>query len=95
MYCSPTKGENAPFFFVGLSNILDGKLQRRKPSQRSHGEVIGAAVVDSELLCEVVQRIKAVAGVKSFLVLPVASLHLSVMAWRKGTDQLMTDSMLL
>ena len=75
-----------------MSNILDGELQRRKPTERSHGEVIGAAVVDSELLCEVVQRIKEVAGVKSFLVLPVASLHLSVMAWRVGPNELVPDA---
>ena len=48
---------------------------------RPHWEVVRAAVVDGELLCEVVQGIKAVAGVKALLVLPVASFHLAVVTW--------------
>lgn len=51
--------------------------------------------MDGELLCEVVQGIKAVAGVKAFLVLPVAAFHLSVVAWRVGTDELVPDPQLL
>ena len=81
-------------FSVGLSNILDSELVRRKPAKRSHGEVVGAAVVDSELLCEVIQGVKAVAGVKAFLVLPVAALHLAVVARRIGTDELVADTQL-
>ena len=77
---------------VGLSNILDGKLKRRKPSKGSHREVVGAAVVDGELLCKVVRRVEAVAGVKTFLVFPVAALHLAVMAGRVGTDEFMPDA---
>ena len=45
--------------------------------------------MDSKLLCEVIQGIKAVAGVKAFLVLPVAALHFTVVAWRVGADELM------
>ena len=41
--------------FVGLSNILDGELVGREPVERSHGEVVGAAVMDSELLGKVVE----------------------------------------
>ena len=41
--------------FVGLSNILDRELRGRKPVKRPHREVVGAAVVDSKLLGEVVQ----------------------------------------
>ena len=40
---------------VGLSNILDGELVGREPVERSHGEVVGAAVMDSELLGKVVE----------------------------------------
>ena len=77
-----------------MSNILDGELKRRKPVQRSHREVVGAAVVDSELLCKVIQGIKAVGGIKAFLVLPVAALHFSVVAGCVGTDKLVPDAQL-
>ena len=40
---------------VGLSNILDDEPCGRKPAERPHGEVIGASVVDSELLSKVVE----------------------------------------
>ena len=59
--------------FVGLSNILDGELKRRKPVQRSHREVVGAAVVDSELLCEIVQGKESMGRIEAFQVLPVAA----------------------
>ena len=48
--------------------------------------------MDSELLCEVVQGVKAVAGVKAFLVLPVAALHFTVVTGRVGTDELVPDA---
>ena len=48
--------------------------------------------MDSELFCEVIQGVKAVAGVKAFLVLPVAALHLAVVAGRVGTDELVADT---
>ena len=47
--------------------------------------------MDGELLCKVIQGIKAVAGVEAFLVFPVAALDLTVVAWRIGTDELMAD----
>lgn len=79
---------------VSLSNILDGELKRRKPAQGPHGEGVGAAVVDSELSGEVIQREKAVAGVKAFLVLPVAALHFAVVAGCVWADELMADAQL-
>ena len=63
-----------------MSNILDSELTRRKPTERPHGEVVGAAVVDGEQLFKVVERIEAVAGIKSFLILPVAAFHFAVVA---------------
>ena len=65
---------------VGLSNILDDELVRGKPVEGSHGEVVGTAVMDGELLGEVVQGIKAVAGIEVLLALPVAALHFPVVA---------------
>ena len=74
-----------PFVFfrtriVGLSKILDSELCGRKPVKGPHGEVDGAAVVDSKLFSDVIQRVKVVAGVKPFLVLPVAAFRLAVVA---------------
>lgn len=77
---------------VGLSNILDSEFVRRKPTKRSHGEVVGAAVVDSELHCKVIQGEKAAAGVKALLVLTVAALHFTVVARRIRPDELVADT---
>ena len=77
---------------VGLSNILDSELTWRTPCEGPYGKVIGAAVMDGELLIKIVQRVKAMTGVKAFLVLPVAALHLAVVAGRVGADQLVPDS---
>ena len=74
---------------------MDGELIRRKPGKRPHREVVGAAVVDSELLGKVIWRIKAVAGIEAFLVFPVTALHLAVVAGRIGADQLVADAKLL
>ena len=76
---------------VGLSNILDGELVRRGPVKRSHREVVRAAVMDSELLGEVIEGVETVTGVKALLVLPVASLDLAVVARCVGTDELVAD----
>ena len=76
---------------VGLSNILDGELVRRGPVKRSHREVVGAAVMGSELLGEVIEGVETVTGVKALLVLPVASFHLAVVARCVGTDELVAD----
>jgi len=77
---------------VGLSNILYKELIRRTPGKRSHGKVVGASVVDSELVNEVAERIKSVAGIKTFLVFPVAALHLAVVSGSVGTDEFVADA---
>lgn len=50
--------------------------------------------MDSKLLSEVIQGIKAVAGIKAFLVLPVAALYFAVVSGRIGADELMPDTQL-
>ena len=50
--------------------------------------------MDGKLLCEVIQGIKAVAGVEAFLVLLVAALHLTVVARGVGADELVSDAQL-
>ena len=76
---------------VGLSNRLDGELVGRASEEGPHGEVVGAAVVDRKLLCEIVQRIECVAGIEALLVLTVAALHLTVVPRGIRAYQLMPD----
>ena len=47
--------------------------------------------MDGELLCEIIKRIKGVAGIKTFLVFTVAAFNLAVVARGIGPDQLMPD----
>ena len=47
--------------------------------------------MDGELLCKIIQRIKAVAGVKAFLILAMAALHLTVMPRRIRANEFMPD----
>ena len=60
--------------------------------KRPHREVVGAAVVDSELFCKIIQREEGMTGIEAFLVFSVTALYLTVMPGRVGTDQLVTDS---
>ena len=60
--------------------------------ERPHRKVVGAAVVDSELIFKVVKRVKAVTGVEAFLILPVAALDLAVVAWSIWTNKLVPDA---
>ena len=71
---------------------MDSELKRRKPAKRPHGKVVRAAVMDSKLLGKVIERVKAVARVKTFLILPVATLHLTIVARCVGADELVSDS---
>ena len=48
--------------------------------------------MDSELPGEVIQGVKAVAGVKALLVLAVAALYFAVVARCIGADELVSDT---
>ena len=48
--------------------------------------------MDSKPLCEIIQRIEGMTGIKSLLILAVAALNLAVVPRRIGTDQLMPDA---
>ena len=65
---------------------MPNEFRGREPAKESHGEVVGAAIADSKLLCEVVECVKAVAGAKAFLVLPVTALHIAIVARGIRTD---------
>lgn len=36
---------------------MDSELARRKPGERPHGEVVGAAIVDSKLFCDFLKKL--------------------------------------
>ena len=67
-------------YYVGLSNILDSELCRRKPTKRSHRKVVGTTIVDRKLLSEVLKRIEGVTGIEPLLVFAVAAFNLAIMA---------------
>ena len=73
---------------VGLSNILDSELCRRKPTKRSHRKVVGTTIVDRKLLSEVLKRIEGVTGIEPLLVFAVAAFNLAIMARCIRTDEL-------
>ena len=71
---------------------MDSELCGRKPEERSHGEVVGAAVVDSKQFCEIIQGEKSVTGIKAFLILSVAAFYLAIMSRRIGPDEFMANA---
>jgi len=71
---------------------LGSEIKGRKPAERPHREVIGAAVMESKLFCEALKREEGMAGVEAFLVLPVAAFHLTIVPGRARTDQLVADA---
>ena len=48
--------------------------------------------MDSELSGEVIQGVKAAAGIEVFLILAVAALHFTVVARRVSPDELVPDA---
>lgn len=48
--------------------------------------------MDSKLFSKVVQRVKAVTGIKAFLIFPVATLYLAVVAGCVRADKLVADT---
>ena len=75
-----------------MSKILDSELNGGKPEKGPQGKVVGGAVVNGQLFCKVVEGIKAVAGIKTFLVLSVAPLYFAVVPWRVRTNEFMANA---
>ena len=50
---------------VGLSNMLDEEIKRREPAEGPHRQVVGAAVMNSELFLKVIQREERVESIKA------------------------------
>ena len=47
--------------------------------------------MDSELICEIVQREEGMTGIEAFLIFSVTAFHLAVVAGRVGTDKLVAN----
>ena len=58
---------------------MDSELVGRKPVKRPYGQVVGTAIVDGKLLCEIVRRIEGMVGIEAFPVLAMAALDFAVM----------------
>lgn len=50
--------------------------------------------MDGKLFGEVIRREEGMAGIEPLLILTVAALHLAVVAWGIGTDELVADTKL-
>ena len=73
---------------------MDSELVRRKPVNRPHREIIGAAVMEDELFSEAIQGEKSVTGIEVLLILMVAAFNLAVVSGGIGADELVTDTQL-
>ena len=62
--------------------------------KRPYGQVVGTTIVDGKLLCEIVQKIEGVAGIKVFLLLAMAALDFAVMALGIRTNGLVPNAQL-
>ena len=73
---------------------MDNNLRGGAPAEGFHGQAVGAAIADGELLCKIIQKVNRVAGIKTLLIRTVAALHLAVVLRSIRTDQPMPDAKL-
>ena len=71
---------------------MDRELIGRKPVKGSHGKVVGATVVNGELLGKVIDGIKGVGIVEAFLIFAVAAFDLAVVSGSIGTYELVSNA---
>ena len=69
-------------------------LSRRFPVKGTHGEMVVSTFTNSELFSEIIKGIKAVRSIKFFIVFPMRSFDLAVMARSTNTNQLVPDTKL-
>ena len=62
--------------------------------KRPHRKVVGTAVMDGKLFLEIIKRKEGMAGIKAFLILTMAALHISIVAWCIRADQPVADAQL-
>ena len=82
------------------TQALEMAVRREKPTEilvfhsDTHRQVVGTGIVDDELLCKVIQSVKVVARIETFLILTVAALDFAVVPRRIRADQLVPDAQL-
>ena len=65
------------------------------PAQRSHRKaVVVPAIIKLKLPAEVLERIKSMSCIKTFIILTMASFYLTIMPWGKGADHFMLYAIL-
>ena len=79
---------------VSLSNKLDKELGRRKPVERPHRQVVGAAIMNGKLFLKVRQREERPDRIKAFLIFPVAAFHLAIVSGCVRANQFMLNPQL-
>ena len=67
-------------------------VKGREPVERAHLSVIGAGVVNSELMSKVVEGEETVGVIKALLILTMAAFDLAVMAGRIGANEFVPDA---
>ena len=65
------------------------ELQRRKPTEGSHRQVVGSSLMGSELPIKIGERKEAVGVIESFPFFSVTSFDLTVVARCIGTNKFM------
>lgn len=70
------------------------RTQKEQPKEGPHREVVGAAVVDSKLPCEVVEREGRMGRVETLLVFSVTALNFAVAPWGVVANELVPDTQL-
>ena len=75
---------------IGQSGFKE--VNRRKITKRPHRYRIRAAKMGFELSGEIMERVEAVVGIESLLILAVAALDLTIVARGIWSDQLMADT---
>lgn len=63
--------------------------------ERTHGKLVAASLVGSQLPTKVVEGVEGMLVIESLLVFTVAAFYLAVMTWRIRPDKLMSDPQLL
>ena len=76
-----------------LDSVVAKELTGREPVKRSHGEIVAATLVGSELPTKVGERKEGTGIVEALLILTVAAFHLAVMPWGVRPNKLMMNAL--
>jgi len=75
-----------------LDRVDAKELSGRKPMKGSHGDVVAAILVDSELPTKIGERVEGMGVIETLLIFAVAAFHLAVVPRGIRSDKLVTDT---